>query len=214
MILRVWEKCIEALPRDQVYVATDDDAIADHCNSHQMQVIRTSDACLTGTDRIAEASKSIDADIFINVQGDEPLICPDDISQVINASRSSPKSVINAYCEITDDDDFYSPNVPKVTISNAGKLLYMSRAAIPTDKKLTYSRANKQVCIYAFPRESLELFGPTQSKSPNEAIEDIEILRFLDHDFPVQMIAVSGSSIAVDTPQDAERVRARLGSGS
>jgi 3-deoxy-manno-octulosonate cytidylyltransferase (CMP-KDO synthetase) len=210
MIHRVWERCCLALPKELVYVATDDLNISDHCDALGIQVIMTPSSCLTGTDRVYEASKIVAADIYINVQGDEPLIDPNDIKQVIATSTRYPDNIVNAMCPIASEYDFYSSTVPKVVTRPDGRLLYMSRAAIPTNKKLEFGAAKKQVCIYAFPKNSLEKFSCVEAKTPLEEIEDIEILRFLELGYDVNMIEVSASSVAIDVPADVDRVEAIL----
>lgn len=211
MIVRVWERCIAAVPAADVYVATDDDRIREVCLAHGIKVVMTPDDCLTGTDRVYWASQQIDADVLINVQGDEPLIDAADILAVMDAARRHPSDIINAMCPIGEERDFRSTTVPKVVARPDGRLLYMSRAAIPTDKAAAFQSASKQVCIYAFSRESLAAFTGVTAKTPLEQIEDIEILRFLELGYDVRMIEVSSSSVAVDTPEDAERVRGLIG---
>lgn len=206
LILRVWEQCIKALDKKNVFIATDDERIVNHCLKNDMQYLLTPNTCLTGTDRIYEASKQIKSDIYINVQGDEPLLKPQDIIDVINASKNNPSSIINAMCPISSEEDFRSSSVPKVVTDTKNKLLYMSRGAIPTNKKFEFIEAKKQVCVYALPLSALEAFGKHATKTPMESIEDIEILRFIEMGYPVQMIDVSSSSIAVDHPHDIQRV--------
>lgn len=210
MIARVWDQCCKAVCAEQVYVATDDDRIADHCRGEGIQIVMTPDDCLTGTDRVQNAATRIDADIYINVQGDEPMILPDDINAVIAAAEASPGPIINAMCPIETEEDFRSTTVPKVVARPDGRLMYMSRAPIPTDKAHGFQGAMKQVCIYAFTREALNAFAARDTKTPLEAIEDIEILRFLELGFEVEMIEVSGASIAVDVPEDVARVERAL----
>lgn len=206
MIQRVWEKCCLALPRELVFVATDDSRIANHCEALDIQVIMTPAECLTGTDRIYHVSKVVDAEIYINVQGDEPLIDPSDIKKIIDESQMHPDCIINAMCPIDNEADFRSASVPKVVSRPDGRLLYMSRTAVPTNKRLEFVEANKQVCIYAFPKQSLCDYTNNGAKSYLENIEDIEILRFLELGYDVKMIKVSTSSIAVDFPDDVKRV--------
>lgn len=210
MINRVWKQCVKALPRESVFVATDSEEIASHCVEHGIQVIMTSSNCLTGTDRIYEASTKINANIIINVQGDEPLVDPEDIRKVIEAAEEHPDQIINAMCPVLSEQDYRSTTVPKVVFRPDGRLLYMSRSAIPTDKNMKFRKAWKQVCIYAFPTEALECFANEKCKTPLEEIEDIEILRFLELGYDVKMIEVSISSIAVDVPADIERVEEAL----
>ena len=170
----------------------------------------TSESCLTGTDRVAEAARKLDGDVFINVQGDEPLIEPGDIRKVIEESKKDPEAVINCYCPIVDEEEFFSRNVPKIVYNLNNYLIYMSRAPIPYNKKGDFISANKQVCIYAFPSHSLEKFISSKEKTPLESIEDLELNRFVEMGVPVRMLEVSSSSIAVDEPGDIAKVEAVL----
>lgn len=205
MIQRVWEKCCQAVDMKQVYVATDDDRIAQVVRSFGGQVIMTSKDCLTGTDRLAEANLILDCDFLINVQGDEPLIDPENIKKIIGRYVQT-SNITNAYCEIRNEDEFRSLTVPKTVISKSGRLLYMSRAPVPLTKKNGFEKAYKQVCIYAFGRDDLVFFSSMKKKTPLEQIEDIEILRFVESDIPIAMVEVPSGSIAVDVPEDVIRV--------
>lgn len=213
LLKRVWERCVPVLGAEKVYVATDDERIAIHCEQQGMQYVMTPTSCLTGTDRLAAAADQLKADLYINVQGDEPLIEPDDIYQVIEAAKQAPGEIVNAYCAIKNEQDYLSRTVPKVVVRPDGRLLYMSRAPIPGAKSAEFIRADKQVCIYAFPPEALKDFTAKGEKTPLEELEDIEILRFLELGYEVRMVPVSGSSIAVDTPEDVARVLSALDAG-
>ncbi|UXK09893.1 3-deoxy-manno-octulosonate cytidylyltransferase [Shewanella putrefaciens] len=206
MIQHVWERCCIAVGQDKVYVATDSDKIRLVSESFGARVIMTSSNCMTGTDRLSEANKQLNCDFIINVQGDEPLIEPNDILSVINEYQQSPETVINAMCPITSEDEFRSFTVPKVVASKSGNLLYMSRSPIPVTKGDQFVFGYKQVCIYAFSKNHLEFFASHQQKTLIEEVEDIEILRFLENDIAVQMIEVPNSSVAVDIPSDLEKV--------
>lgn len=206
MINHVYERCVDAVGHENVYVATDDLKIQYEVNSFQGNVLMTSDTCLTGTDRLAEANEILDFDFLINVQGDEPLINPLSIRKVFNKMREDNSRVINCYCDILDDE-IDMPSVPKVVISESSRLLYMSRGGPPFNKSGESNAKYKQVCIYGFNREHLKIFKNYAKKTSNEDIEDIEILRFLDLDFHVDMVKVDPGSIAVDTNYDLERVR-------
>ena len=207
MIQRVWEICISAIGEKNVFVATDDKKIENHCLNLGIQVLITSESCLTGTDRLYEASRQIDADVYVNVQGDEPLIKPEDIKTVIDTSLKYPNDIVNAMCNINNEEEFRSVTIPKVVCRPDGRLLYMSRAPIPTGKAHEFISAKKQVCVYAYPKKALNEFGKNGAKGKLESIEDIEILRFLELGHEVKMVEVSDSSIAVDTPSDLERVQ-------
>ena len=210
MIQHVWERCCLAVGQELVYIATDSEKIEEVCTGFGGQVIMTSSSCMTGTDRLAEANKKLNADFIINVQGDEPLIEPDDICKVIEAYKKEPNTIVNAMCKIESEEEFRSFTVPKVVVSKSNKLLYMSRSAIPLSKANQFHFAYKQVCIYAFSKCHLEFFAAHSAKTEIEQIEDIEILRFLESDIAVQMIEVEASSIAIDVPEDVEKVLSRL----
>jgi 3-deoxy-manno-octulosonate cytidylyltransferase (CMP-KDO synthetase) len=172
--------------------------------------VMTSADCLTGTDRVAEVARHIHANTYINVQGDEPLFNPADLSALIGVAMENPSDVVNGYCPIFEEAAFRSPSVPKVVIRPDGRLLYMSRGAIPTDKKLGFAKAWRQVCAYAFPRAALESFSACTEKTALEEIEDIEILRFLELGWEVKMVQMSEASVAVDHPEDVEAVERLL----
>ncbi len=206
MIVRTWQRCVQACPAERVYVATDDARIRDTCKDWGIQVLMTSSECLTGTDRVAECAQQLDADVFINVQGDEPLLNPDDLRIMSTAVSRFPEEVLNGYCSIDDVEQFFSASTPKVAVRPDGRLLYMSRAPIPGNKQGDFVLGYRQVCIYAFPRAALRAFAAAPSKTVFEAIEDIEILRFLELGWEVRMLEMSRESIAVDNPEDVERV--------
>jgi 3-deoxy-manno-octulosonate cytidylyltransferase (CMP-KDO synthetase) len=210
MILWTYERCIAALPRQDVFIATDDERIAATCRAAGAQVLMTRSDCLTGTDRIAEAANQVAADVYINVQGDEPLMDPADISAIVAAAHTHPHDIINGMAPIDDEDEFRRPSVPKVVAAPDGRLLYMSRAAIPTTKSLGFAKAYKQICVYAFPRAALAAFAAKGVKTPLEAVEDIEILRFLELGYAVRMVSLSSVSIAVDLQEDVGRAEAAL----
>lgn len=210
LIWRVWDKCVQAVGTNQVMVATDDESIRKHCLEQGMQVMMTSSECLTGTDRVCEVARKLEREIYINVQGDEPLIDPNDILTILETARKYRGSIINGMCPIEEERDFRSPNVPKVVAAPDGSLLYMSRAPVPTGKKHEFKSAMRQVCIYAFPRKAILEFGRHPEKTKVEAIEDIEILRFLEMGHSIRMVEVKGSPVAVDTPEDLQRAKALL----
>lgn len=206
MIRHVWERCVEALGPEHVYVATDDARIRAACDGFGARVLMTSSACLTGTDRVAEAARALDYEFLINVQGDEPMLDPADILAVAHAWRRHGGAVVNAMTAIADEREYWSRNVPKVVATRDGRLMYMSRAAIPANKGGSFEKAWKQVCIYCLSPAQLAAFASVSAKGPIEQIEDIEILRFLDLGVEVRMVELASSSIAVDTPEDLERV--------
>jgi 3-deoxy-manno-octulosonate cytidylyltransferase (CMP-KDO synthetase) len=209
LIQRTYERCIMAVPKNQIYVATDSVEIFKHCKQKNMQVVMTSENCLTGTDRVAEVAEQIEADYYINVQGDEPLMNPQDILDIIKAAEKYTGEIINGYAPI-NEEDYQNLTVPKVVIRPDGRLLYMSRSPIPGNKNGSFQKAWRQVCVYAFPKIALQNFTSECEKTSLEAQEDIEILRFLELGYEVRMIPLSIDSIAVDVPEDVEKVKQKL----
>jgi 3-deoxy-manno-octulosonate cytidylyltransferase (CMP-KDO synthetase) len=209
MIQRTFEQVNSCIPFNQIFIATDSKEILNHCRKFTPNVILTSESCETGTDRISEFSNYVDFDFFVNVQGDEPLIDPQDILAVIEMQRKYPNDVINGYSNILKEDEYYSFSIPKMVISKNGFLLYSSRSPIPGNKLNIFEEgiAKKQVCVYSFPRFSLELFGRDKVKTNLEKIEDIEIIRFLENGYNVRMVECFGESMAVDTESDLIKVR-------
>lgn len=210
MIQRVYEQCIQAFPRDDIYVATEDERIKNHCDEHGIQCLMTSKNCLTGTDRIAEVAEIIDADYYINVQGDEPLFNPEDIKYLINKIPEHKGEIINGYCKIDNEDDYRSVSTPKVVFRPDGRLLYMSRSPIPGNKSNKFSLSYRQVCAYAFPKKALKEFSKSNGKTLLENEEDIEILRFLELGYEVRMVEMSNISIPVDHHDDLQKVIKKL----
>jgi 3-deoxy-manno-octulosonate cytidylyltransferase (CMP-KDO synthetase) len=132
---------------------------------------------------------------------------PQAISVVMEAATGAEPEIaaINAMSPITLESDFRSSTVPKVVCDARKRLLYMSRAAIPTDKALAFRSAYRQIGLYAFRRSVLEAFAAQASKMPLEEIEDIEILRLVELGYTIQMIDVDSPGPAIDTPEDLER---------
>jgi 3-deoxy-manno-octulosonate cytidylyltransferase (CMP-KDO synthetase) len=210
MIIRVANICGDAVGKDNVYIATEDDRISKVVTDSGYKVILTSDDCLTGTDRVAEASLEIDADIIVNVQGDEPLLNPEHIQQVIDAKVNNPDCVINCMARIESYENVEDTKIPKMVVNENNELMYSSRAAIPGSKYGPGKNPHKQVCIYAFNKGELSKFGSRKDKTPLEWSEDIEINRFLEMGMKVKMVEVDDVTHAVDFPEDVKIVEGFL----
>jgi 3-deoxy-manno-octulosonate cytidylyltransferase (CMP-KDO synthetase) len=206
MLQRTYERCTLSVEQEEIIVATDHSSIESFCLDNNIKVVMTSEECLTGTDRVAEAANDMDIDFAINVQGDEPLINPKDITLMIEAANNGPYHVYAGYAEITNENDFFNVSVPKVIVNENEELIYMSRAPIPFNKESKFITAWRQICVYAFSKEALNLFYSRSKKSKIENIEDIELLRFLEMGIKVKMIKLSSDSIAVDHPEDILKV--------
>lgn len=212
MILWVAELSSRAVGRENVFIATENKRIMDVVEGAGFKGVLTSENALTGTDRLAEASQKIDADIYINVQGDEPLVDPCDILKIMEFKMKMFGKVVNGFCWLSDIEDVENINIPKVVTNEKNELLYMSRRPLPgyKDSKNAPSHYKKQVCIYAFTRDELKGFYSFGRKSLLENAEDIEILRFLELGKTVQMIETHSGSLAVDVPEDVANVEKAL----
>ena len=211
MIWWVYQQCKKVKDFNEVYVATDDQRIFDACKSLQIEAIMTSDTHKTGTDRIGEVAMKIPADLIVNIQGDEPLLEPSTIQVAIEPFYHDPLlQVSNLMTKITDPVDAVNFTVPKVITNREGIGVYLTRATAPYPKGSLDYAYYKQVCVYGFRPEALQFFcdyGIKYGKAKIEAVEDIEILRFIENGYKVQYIEVNSETVAVDTPNDLEKVR-------
>ena len=212
MIIWVAELSAIAVGKANVYIATDDFKISDKVKEYGFNSIMTDSELITGTDRVAQAALSLDYDLFVNVQGDEPLIDPDDILKSIKLKKEFPSHIINSFCFINEQEDPSDKNIPKVITSENNDLIYISRAIIPNSKNnnMENIRYKKQVCIYSYFKEELIEFLEFGRKSYLENIEDIEILRFFEFNKKIKMFETKKSSLAVDVPSDIEKVEKEL----
>ena len=206
MIIRTYRQCAKVVQKSKILVATDDERIKNVCQKENIKVIMTSRNCLTGTDRIAEVAKKFKAKFYLNVQGDEPICNTSDIRKLLRFAKKSPNKIINGYTKITNRKDFYSGHIPKVVFRKDGRLLYQSRAPIPTTKQKEFVYAWKQVCIYSLPYKSLNAFS-SNKKTQLENLEDCELLTFLELGHEIKMIKMSNKSISVDTKESLNLVR-------
>lgn len=213
MIQRVYERARQVEEFDAVYVATDDERIYNACKERGMDVMMTSTEHRTGTDRIGEVASKLPADLYVNIQGDEPLIEPSTIKKAVVPFIEDEKTdiqVTNLMTKIHDPVDLINVTVPKVIAARDGRGVYLTRSAAPFPKGNIDVSYYKQVCVYGFKPAALEFYcsyGKRYGKAKIEAIEDIEILRFIENGYRVQFIEVESDTIAVDTPNDLERVR-------
>lgn len=206
MIWWVYNQSKKVKEIDEVYVATEDKRIEETCKELGINVIMTSDSHQTGTDRVAEVARKIPADIYLNIQGDEPLIEPKTISKAIQPFFiDTDLQVSNLMSEIKDPVEVVNFTVPKV-ITNANNIgIYLTRSTSPYPKGRIDYKYYKQVCVYGFKPEALQFFS-NKERGKIEKIEDIEILRFIENGMKVQFVEVDSKTIAVDTPNDLKKV--------
>ncbi|MBO5961176.1 MAG: 3-deoxy-manno-octulosonate cytidylyltransferase, partial [Paludibacteraceae bacterium] len=195
---------------DELYVATDDQRIYDACEKFEMKCIMTSASHRTGTDRIGEVAEKIPADLYVNIQGDEPLMEPDVMEKAILPFFDNKElQVSNLMTKITDPVDVVNFTVPKVITNKEGIGIYLTRSTTPYPKGSIDYAYYKQVCVYGFTPAALKFYceyGKKYGKAKIEAIEDIEILRFIENGYKVQFIEVDSETVAVDTPNDLKKV--------
>jgi 3-deoxy-manno-octulosonate cytidylyltransferase (CMP-KDO synthetase) len=203
-----------------VWVATDDERIASAARQHGFEAVMTRADHDSGTERVAEVADQLrwdDADIVVNVQGDEPLLDASLIEAVAAALRDDPAAAMaTAAHPLTAAADFFNPNVVKVVCDARGRALYFSRAPIPWDRdRFAAGRdalpadlpAQRHIGLYAYRVGFLRRFGQLAA-SPLERCESLEQLRALWHGFPIQVVSVDHAPPAgVDTIEDLERVR-------
>ena len=205
MIIQTFKRCQKVFPKEKIIVATDNKRIISKCREFKIKSMLTSKKCLTGTDRVAEIAKKIKKSFYINVQGDEPFINLKDLKTFLKYAKKNPKKIINGYAKINSKKEYLSVSIPKLIVNKKNKLLYMSRAPIPTTKNKKFVKSWTQICIYSFPRKALLEFSSLSKKTEIEKIEDIEILRFLEIGHQVDMVKLKGKSFSIDTKEDLKR---------
>jgi 3-deoxy-manno-octulosonate cytidylyltransferase (CMP-KDO synthetase) len=224
LIERVYERARRARTVDHVLVATDDERIAAAVRGFGGEAVMTSPAHATGSDRLAEAARGIEAEIVVNVQGDEPLLDPRSIDAAVEALRRDPTAhVATVSAPLRSAEEMLQRSVVKVVTDGEGRALYFSRSPIPcvrdtggegeraaATQAIARGLARRHVGLYAFRREALVRFAALPRSALEEA-EGLEQLRALEHGMRVTVVPLElEDGISVDTPEDLERARALL----
>ena len=212
MIEHVYRRTIASRLVDVTCVATCDSEIRDVAESFGSQVIMTSPAHQRASDRVAEAVQRVEAEIVVMVQGDEPMIRPEMIDLAIEPFLKEPEvCCVNLIAKIGSMEDLLNPNTIKVVMDRNNNALYFSREAIPTPRLAGLEKipAYKQVCVIPFRRETLFEFSRL-SPTPLEEAESIDMLRLLEHGYPVRMVESPYESQSVDTPQELSLVEEKM----
>lgn len=194
------------------YVATCDEEIHSLVEEFGGRAIMTSPQHERASDRIAEAARSLDADVVLMVQGDEPMVTPDMIQAALSPFHRDPTVVcVNLAAHIETMEDFEDRNTIKVVMAENGDALYLSRAPIPSLTRASFGQvpAYKQVCVIPFRKDFLLRFTALPP-TPLEQAESIDMLRALEHGYRVRMVRISQTTQAVDTPEDLARVEAMM----
>ena len=213
MIQRVWEQVRQAKNISRVVVATDDDRIRSVVEKFGGEAIMTRTDHATGTDRIAEVAASHDAGIFLNVQGDEPLVSPEAVDALAEAISSDPEvQLATLAVALKTPADIMDPNIVKVVLDFDDNALYFSRAPIPwvRDKgTATHARHLKHLGLYAYRRAALIEYN-TLPPGDLERVEQLEQLRWLENGFKIRVAETEHDSVSIDVPEDVARIEKLL----
>lgn len=192
-------------------MATDDVRIAATVSAFGGDVRLTSPDHLSGTDRLAEVAATLDCDVIVNVQGDEPLLDPRAITEVVAPFADRTISMTTLYRRIDAPDDLSNPNVVKVVVDRGGFALYFSRAPIPymRDPRGGWPPLYRHIGLYAYRRTTLLVLAALEP-TPLERAESLEQLRALEHGIRIKTVETAYDSLGVDTPEDLEQVRRLL----
>ena len=215
MIVHVMERARSASLVDRVLVATDDRRIADAVRAAGGEAVMTPEDIRSGSDRIAIAARDLpDAEIIVNVQGDEPLIPPQMIDEAVAPLREDPSVEAGTLArKLRSVGEWEDPNITKVLLDAGGRCLWFSRAPIPAGRGMTPEEVLRTCPVYAhvglYVYRKKFLFAYTaMAQTPCERAEQLEQLRILEHGHTLHAVVTARDSIAVDTPADLERVRA------
>ncbi len=208
MIEHVYRRAQSCPLISNVIVATDDLRIATTVAGFGGKVKLTRADHRTGTDRLAEVAETLDCDVVVNIQGDEPLIDPRSIAEAIRPFEDASLQMTTLYRRIADPADLASPDVVKVVLDRAGYALYFSRAPIPhaRDPRGGWPPLYKHIGLYAYRRSALLVLA-SLDQTPLERAESLEQLRALEHGIRIKAVETRYDSIGVDTPEDLEQVR-------
>ena len=210
MIQHVYERSRKASKVDDVLVATDDQRIVDAVQAFGGKAVMTSDKNRSGTDRIAEAAEQIGLagdDIVINVQGDQPLMDPRCLDQMVAPFFQEPNLEMSTLAfKIVREKEITDPKDVKVTFDNSGYALYFSRASIPLARDAgTRHDTFKHLGFYAYTRNFLEIYRKLD-EGTLEAVEKLEQLRVLEHGYRIKVVVTPYDSPEVDLPEDIPRI--------
>ncbi len=202
MIRRIYEQVLACSEIDSVLVATDDTRIRNAVEAFGGQVAMTSPECTSGTDRVAQAALGLDAELIVNIQGDQVILDLDAVSRLVIELKAGAGMATIATDALPEDRD--DPNCVKVVSDLKGYALYFSRAPIPFACNKGQAEMFKHVGVYGFNRETLQRFT-TIPPSPLERTESLEQLRALENGIPIKVIIARGKFFEINTPEDREK---------
>ena len=211
LVVHVWEAARRAPDLAEVLVATDSDEVLQACARHGVPAVLTSADHPSGTDRVWEIARSRAADVYVNVQGDEPFVTPGQIARLVAPFRERAETQVATLKIRLRPEEVDNPAVNKVVCAADGRALYFSKYPVPYDREGRGVLRYKHVGLYAYTRAALETFHRL-SPSPLELAENLEQLRFLEHGIPISVVETDEPTIGVDTEADLHAAEARLAS--
>jgi len=212
LIQWVFENAMKSQLKDEIYIATDDKRIMERAKAFGADVIMTSMDCSSGTERTYEAIKEKEADIIVNVQGDEPFIRYDMIDILFSEIKKKRIYMATLCCKINDISEFVDPNTVKVVLNKKGYALYFSRSPIPyfrnssdTQKKIVY----KHIGIYGYTKDFLKRYINMKRGFLEEA-ESLEQLRVLENGYKIKVLITEYDGFGIDTKDDLKKAEKYL----
>lgn len=206
MIWWVYQQCLKVSGLDEVYVATDDERIRKACETYGINVMMTSKEHKTGSDRVGEVAGRTNGDLYVNIQGDEPVIEPGEIQELIEVFDDRTVAFASLRVEITDPEEISAYSTVKVVCDQNSDALYFSRSVIPSNQKeKTTARVFRHVGIYAYKRDFLLKFV-AMPQTELEIGEGIEPLRAMENGYKVRVKETAYRSIGVDYPEHVKLV--------
>lgn len=205
MVERVYEGARASARLTRLLVATDSGEIYEHCQSKGIDVEMTSAEHVSGTDRIREIASRVDADVYANIQGDEPMVTGAHIDALLAPFFADGRVEISTLALPLDPSEAANPNTVKVVVRNDGRALYFSRSPIPFDRDGAGAAYRKHLGFYAYRKRALETFA-TLAPSSLELAERLEQLRFLENGIDIHVATSPSDTWSVDTAEDLARV--------
>lgn len=207
MVWWVYQNACKVKEFDKVYIATDEEKVREVCEGFGAEVLMTTSDCSCLIDRLYQVSQMVDADYYVSVNGDEPILEAEVMPKVLPDFVDNEKPVVRGLArEFTNPAEVMDPGNMKMAIGRGGYCLYRSRSPIPYPQTTTEFTYKKYVGVELFNKKALEFYVSTEP-TELEKIEDIGALRFLEYGIPIHYDIVESNSLSIDTPKDLEYVR-------